>query len=156
MPDVFAQNATVASKKPGVSEYQKSMAPATGYRENFGKPEIHGLYCPLTHHFLKFRNMSPKISPPLPAVQVVSDLADVGRQVRAHRKLQGLRIDDAAALNGVSVDLLSRLENGAGGIRTDKLLAVLDGLGLALVIAPKDHELLQRLPQDRLNGNEAA
>jgi len=83
-------------------------------------------------------------------------LADVGRQVRAHRKLQGLRIDDAAALNGVSVDLLSRLENGAGGIRTDKLLAVLDGFGLALVIAPKDHELLQRLPQDSLNGDEAA
>lgn len=99
--------------------------------------------------------MSPKNSPALPAVQVVSDLADVGRQVRAHRKLQGLRIDDAAALNGVSVDLLSRLENGAGGIRTDKLLAVLDGLGLVLVIAPKDHELLDRLPQGRLNGDEA-
>lgn len=91
----------------------------------------------------------------LPAVQVVRELADVGRQVRAHRKQQGLRIDDAAALNGVSVDLLSRLENGAGGIRTDKLLAVLDGLGLTLVIAPKDHELLQRLPQDKLAGDEA-
>jgi transcriptional regulator with XRE-family HTH domain len=90
----------------------------------------------------------------LPAVQLVQEMADVGRQVRAHRKLQGLRIDDAAALNGVSVDLLSRLENGAGGIRTDKLLAVLDGLGLALVIAPKDHELLQRLPQDSLVGKE--
>lgn len=99
--------------------------------------------------------MDPKNFQPLPSVQVVSGLADVGRQVRAHRKLQGLRIDDAAALNGVSVDLLSRLENGAGGIRTDKLLAVLDGLGLALVIAPKDHELLQRLPQGLLNGDEA-
>lgn len=91
----------------------------------------------------------------LPAAQVVHDLADVGRHVRAHRKLQGLRIDDAAALNGVSVDLLSRLENGAGGIRTDKLLAVLDGLGLALVIAPKDHELLQSLPQGKLVDDEA-
>jgi transcriptional regulator with XRE-family HTH domain len=87
---------------------------------------------------------------PLPAVQVVKKLADIGQQVRAHRKLQGLRIDDAAALNGVSVDLLSRLENGAGGIRTDKLLAVLDGLGLAVIIAPKDHELLQHLPEDNV------
>jgi transcriptional regulator with XRE-family HTH domain len=87
---------------------------------------------------------------PLPAVQVVKKLADIGQQVRAHRKLQGLRIDDAAALNGVSVDLLSRLENGAGGVRTDKLLAVLDGLGLAVIIAPKDHELLHRLPEDNL------
>jgi hypothetical protein len=35
-------------------------------------------------------------------------------------------------------------------MRTDKLLTVLDGLGLAAIIAPKDHELLQSLPQDRL------
>ncbi|WP_229259139.1 helix-turn-helix domain-containing protein [Duganella flavida] len=81
---------------------------------------------------------------------MVRDTADIGKQVRAHRKQQGLRIDDAAALNGVSVDLLSRLENGAGGVRTDKLLAVLDGLGLTLVIAPKDHDFLKRLPQDTL------
>lgn len=88
----------------------------------------------------------------LPAIQIVHDVADLGRQVRAHRKLQGLRIDDAAALNGVSVDLLSRLENGAGGIRTDKLLAVLDGLGLALVIAPKDHDILKQLPNGKLTS----
>ncbi|KQV42891.1 hypothetical protein ASE26_02980 [Duganella sp. Root198D2] len=99
--------------------------------------------------------MSRKYPTALPTVQVVSEMADIGGQVRAHRKLQGLRIDDAAALIGVSVDLLSRLENGAGGIRTDKLLAVLDGLGLALVITPKDHELLQHLPQGRLGGEEA-
>lgn len=96
--------------------------------------------------------MSQANDMPLPAVQIVKEMADLGRQVRAHRKLQGLRIDDAAALNGVSVDLLSRLENGAGGIRTDKLLAVLDGLGLALVLMTKDHELLQRLPQASLAG----
>lgn len=94
--------------------------------------------------------MNQTVLPALPAVQLVRELADVGRQVRAHRKQQGLRIDDAAALISVSVDLLSRLENGAGGIRTDKLLSVLDGLGLALVIAPKDHELLQRLPSGQL------
>lgn len=86
-----------------------------------------------------------KVSP-VNAIQVISRLVDLGRHVRTHRKLQGLRIDDAAALIGVSVDLLSRLENGAGGIRTDKLLSVLDGLGLTLIIAPKDHEFLLRLP----------
>ncbi|SHM95412.1 Helix-turn-helix domain-containing protein [Duganella sacchari] len=82
------------------------------------------------------------------AVQIVRHTADLGQQIRAHRKQQGLRIDDAAALNNVSVDLLSRLENGAGGVRTDKLFAVLDGLGLALVIAPKDHDFLKHLPRD--------
>jgi transcriptional regulator with XRE-family HTH domain len=86
----------------------------------------------------------------VPAVQVVREIAELGQQVRAHRKKQGLRIDDAAALNGVSVDLLSRLENGIGSIRTDKLLAVLDGLGLALIIAPKDHVFLKHLPLDKV------
>lgn len=91
-----------------------------------------------------------KILVQVPCVQVVQDIAELGQQVRAHRKKQGLRIDDAAALNGVSVDLLSRLENGVGSIRTDKLLTVLDGLGLALIIAPKDHNFLKHLPSDKV------
>lgn len=49
----------------------------------------------------------------------------------------GLRIDDAAALCGVSVDLLSRLENGSSGVGTGKLLKVLDGLGLSLQVVDK-------------------
>jgi len=58
---------------------------------------------------------------------------------RARRKSQSLRIDDAAALLGVSVDLMSRLENGQGSVRLDKAMAVLDGLGLALLVLPKEH-----------------
>lgn len=86
-------------------------------------------------------------STPLPPqVEVVHTTGDIGRHIRAHRQDQALRIDTAAELIGVSVDLLSRLENGAGGVRTDKLLEVLDGLGLALVIAPKHHALLRELP----------
>ena len=94
--------------------------------------------------------MSEVLAAKVSAVRVVRELDDLGSQVRAYRKLQGLRIDDAAALNGVSVDLLSRLENGTGGIRTDKLMLVLDGLGLALIVLPKDHELLLRLPEETL------
>lgn len=59
--------------------------------------------------------------------------------MRARRKSQSLRIDDAAALLGVSVDLMSRLENGQGSVRLDKVMAVLDGLGLALLVLPKEH-----------------
>ena len=69
--------------------------------------------------------------------------SDLGRVVRARRREQSLRIDDAAALSGVSVDLLSRLENGKGSVGLDKLLTVLDGLGLALVVGPKDHPWMQ-------------
>ncbi|MGS0755747.1 helix-turn-helix domain-containing protein, partial [Roseateles sp. GG27B] len=51
--------------------------------------------------------------------------SDLGPVVRAHQRGQSLRIDDAASLSGVSVDLLSRLENGKGSVRLDKLLSVL-------------------------------
>ncbi len=69
--------------------------------------------------------------------------SDLGPVIRARRRGQSLRIDDAAALSGVSVDLLSRLENGKGSVRLDKLLSVLDGLGLTLVVGAKDHPLMQ-------------
>ena len=73
----------------------------------------------------------------------IASASDVGPAVRARRREQSLRIDDAASLSGVSVDLLSRLENGKGSVRLDKLLTVLDGLGLALVVGPKDHPWMQ-------------
>lgn len=75
--------------------------------------------------------------------------SDLGALVKARRREQSLRIDDTAALCGVSVDLLSRLENGKGSVRFDKLLSVLDGLGLALVACPKDHPSLQPPPSAR-------
>ena len=85
-------------------------------------------------------NTSP--ADPISPLRIVR-LSDLGPTIRARRREQSLRIDDAAALSGVSVDLLSRLENGKGSVRLDKLLAVLDGLGLALVVGPKDHAWMQ-------------
>src|SRR6218665_4011636 len=83
-------------------------------------------------------------TPPAPPNLLrVTDSAAVGPAIRARRREQSLRIDDAASLSGVSVDLLSRLENGKGSVRLDKLLAVLDSLGLALVLGPKDHPTMQ-------------
>ena len=65
-----------------------------------------------------------------PTLLRIASISDVGPAVRARRREQSLRIDDAASLSGVSVDLLSRLENGKGSVRLDKLLTVLDGLSL--------------------------
>ncbi len=73
------------------------------------------------------------------SVTVLNSGDVLGPVVRARRKSQSLRIDDAAALLGVSVDLMSRLENGQGSVRLDKVMAVLDGLGLALMVLPKEH-----------------
>lgn len=72
-----------------------------------------------------------------PEIQVAS-LEDLGRRIREKRKASGLRIDDAAALCGVSVDLLSRLENGKSGVSTDRVLKVLDGLGLVMLLRGKE------------------
>ena len=69
---------------------------------------------------------------------LVDAAGSLGPYVKAVRKGQRLRIDDAAGLFGVSVDTLSRLENGVGAVRLDKLLAVLDGLGLAMLVGPKE------------------
>ncbi len=70
---------------------------------------------------------------------LLQSVPDLGPVVRERRKSQSLRIDDAAGLLGVSVDLMSRLENGRGSVRLDKALAVLDGLGLTLMVLPKEH-----------------
>ncbi len=68
---------------------------------------------------------------------LVLSLQTLGKRVREQRKASGLRIDDAAALCNVSVDLLSRLENGRSGVSSERLLRVLDGLGLAMLVLDK-------------------
>ena len=52
----------------------------------------------------------------------------------------------------MSVDLLSRLENGKGSVRLDKLLTVLDGLGLALVVCRKDDPWLESVHLGERSG----
>ena len=89
---------------------------------------------------------------PPPALVVIDTSKDVGEHVRASRKAQHMRIDDTAELNNVSVDLLSRLENGSGGVRLDKLITVLDGLGLKLMIGEADE--VARLMHSRIERQE--
>lgn len=79
----------------------------------------------------------PLKATPRPADPTAISLAALGRLIAAQRVAAGLRIDDAASLSGVSVDLLSRLENGRSGVSTDRLLKVLDALGLAMLVVDK-------------------
>ncbi len=75
--------------------------------------------------------------PASPTTPQLADAGALGRAVRAQRLAAGLRIDDAAALCGVSVTVLSRLENASSGVLTGNLFKVLDGLGLTLIIFDK-------------------
>jgi transcriptional regulator with XRE-family HTH domain len=82
--------------------------------------------------------MARKITPlPLPASPVVDSVEAFGAFVRSLRTQQQLRIDDAAALCSVSVQLLSDLENGNRSVGLDKALAVAQQLGLTLLAVPK-------------------
>jgi transcriptional regulator with XRE-family HTH domain len=94
-------------------------------------------FCPRTvrqSHHTRYSEMNPASSSELLRVAAPGDL---GPAIRARRRQQSLRSDDTACLSGVSVDLLSRLENGKGSVPLDKLLSVLDGLGLATRARPQ-------------------
>lgn len=85
--------------------------------------------------------MARKIRPqPLPESPIVDSLETFGAFVRSQRTQQQLRIDDAAALCGVSVQLLSDLENGKRSVGLDKALGVAQQLGLSLLAIPKSEQ----------------
>lgn len=67
-----------------------------------------------------------------------TSLNELGRSIRSRRKASKLRIDDAAALCGVSVGTLSRLERGDAAVGTDKVLKVFDALGLVMLVIEKE------------------
>jgi transcriptional regulator with XRE-family HTH domain len=67
----------------------------------------------------------------------VESLEGLGIAVRNGRAQARMRIDDAAGFCGVSADVLSRLENGKS-ITTDRLLKVLQGLGLEMMVVSRE------------------
>ena len=77
---------------------------------------------------------------PFPASPLVSNQAELGHFIRSQRTSLGLRIDDAAALCGVSVQLLSDLETSKRPVGLDKVFQVLQKLGLSLLITSR-HDL---------------
>ena len=132
----------------------KLMDRAPGIHENFGVPETDGLPISRRPCLLKTRNIMPK---PLP-VAVLSSSAALGPVVSARRKAQALRINDAASLLGVSVDLMSRLENGQGTVRLDEAMSVLDGLGLTLLVLPNEHAWVRAalVPDETPTGSQSS
>jgi transcriptional regulator with XRE-family HTH domain len=75
---------------------------------------------------------------PLPSRPTIETQAEFGAFIRSLRTQLGLRIDDAAALSGVSVALLSALESGKPrSIGLDKALHIAQQLGLAVLAIPR-------------------
>lgn len=62
----------------------------------------------------------------------IASAEDIGRIIKQKRKDDGLTLEEAAAVCGVSYAFLSALENGKETVRLNKLLQVVKCLGIEL------------------------
>lgn len=68
----------------------------------------------------------------------IDNPATLGKVVRASRKAQKIRQDDAAGSIGVSENFLGKVERGSDSVRWGKLFQVLEGLGIRVIVDVPD------------------
>ena len=68
----------------------------------------------------------------------VDNPAAIGKIVRASRKAQKIRQDDAAGSIGVSENFLGKVERGSPSVQWGKLFKVLEGLGIRVFVDVPD------------------
>ena len=64
----------------------------------------------------------------------ITNAAAIGMVVRASRKAQKIRQDDAAGSIGVSENFLGKIERGSESVQWGKLFQVLEGLGIRVMV----------------------
>ena len=64
----------------------------------------------------------------------INSASAIGKIVRASRKAQGIRQDDAAGSIGVSENFLGKIEHGGETVQWGKLFQVLEGLGIRVMV----------------------
>jgi HTH-type transcriptional regulator/antitoxin HipB len=69
---------------------------------------------------------------------VVHSLDEMGRVARWWRTQRGQPLGDAAGMLGVTRRLLAELERGERGVRLNKALDLLAGMGFDVVLVPRD------------------
>ena len=75
----------------------------------------------------------------------IDNAAGIGPVVRACRKAQGIRQDDAAGSIGVSENFLGKIERGSDAVQWGKLFQVLEGLGIKVEVDIPDSVAKQLL-----------
>ncbi len=75
----------------------------------------------------------------------------LGQIVRAARKAQKIRQDDAAGSIGVSENFLGKIERGSNTVQWGKLFQVLEGLGIQVMVDVPDNvaPYLKSSPESR-------
>ncbi len=58
--------------------------------------------------------------------------AEIGKLVRETRKKQGISQEQLAGVAGTGTRLISDLENGKGTLQVDKMIKVVEALGLGI------------------------
>ena len=64
----------------------------------------------------------------------ITSASTIGKVVRASRKAQKIRQDDAAGSVGVSENFLGKVERGSESVQWGKLFQVLEGLGICVMV----------------------
>ena len=64
----------------------------------------------------------------------IDNAAGIGPVVRACRKAQGIRQDDAAGSIGVSENFLGKIERAGETVQRGKLYQLLEGLGIRVMV----------------------
>ncbi len=77
--------------------------------------------------------MTSKIQP----LGNITSAKDIGQIVVGHRKAQSLTQTDLAGLAQTGTRFISDLENGKGTVQFDKVVHILDLLGLDIVIVDR-------------------
>ena len=82
----------------------------------------------------------------------LDNAAAIGKIVRASRKAQAIRQDDAAGSIGVSENFLGKIERGSDTVQWGKLFQVLEGLGVQVVVDVPDSVAAHL---DKLSGSRS-
>ncbi len=82
----------------------------------------------------------------------VETVEALGQVVRASRKAQKIRQDDAAGSIGVSENFLGKIERGGETVQWGKLFQVLQGLGIKVELDVPEEVGRYLAEQDRKRG----
>jgi transcriptional regulator with XRE-family HTH domain len=84
-----------------------------------------------------------------PENAVLTDAATLGVLIRARRTALKMKLEDCAALCGIGINTLSRIENGNPNCTLGATFAVLKGLGIQLTdISNSSDTLINAVDED--------
>lgn len=96
--------------------------------------------------------MAKQVKPTaFPDVSSIENPKILGAFIRAKRTSLALRIEDCAALCGIGINTLSRIENGNDNCTLGATFKVLNGLGFHLSFSDSSNKKMSNVPGQSTN-----